>query len=100
MNENPLLEFFGQLAIQNSYRGAKVGNGSGTVDVPGRPHAIYARLGGADGPVAEVHTTVVHPNNDDDILIVRESALDPAGWRMVFWLRDGSDPSAPAPAAV
>ena len=92
-----LPSFLSQLVERSSLRGAVAGNGSGLVNVPARPNYIYGRLGSAQGPVAEIHVSVIQPNNGDYILIEKVNPKVLGGWRMAFWLRDATDPTAPAP---
>jgi hypothetical protein len=89
--------FIGALVEQSSLRLAVAGDGAGGLAVSGRPNTIYARLGASDGAVAEVHISAVSPAIDDVIYLQRENPLRPAGWRMVFWVRNGSDATLPAP---
>lgn len=80
-----------------SLRLAVAGDGNSVVDVPARPNYIYARRGSADGNVFECHVNVVHPNHGDSFYYHSENPLHPGGERLVFWLRDASDPTRPAP---
>lgn len=85
------------LAGQASTRAAVAGNGIDALEIDARPNWIYARLGDASGEVMEVHTSSVRPNYDDIFYIAREGVTGLGGWRSMFWLRDGTDATLPAP---
>lgn len=89
--------FLIRLLREPSFRGAVAGDGLGNLEITDRPNWIYARLGDANGNIVEVHTSSVRPNYDDYFYIVREIPFRLGGWRSVFWLRDGSDGTLPAP---
>lgn len=92
-----LNRFLQTLANESSLRQAVVGNGSGVVNIPTRPNYVYGRLDSSNGAVAEIHVSVIQPQNGDFILIEKIHPNRPGGWRLVFWLRDATDPAAPAP---
>lgn len=80
-----VLQLLTDLARNASTRAAVAGDGNGNVAVSGRANYFYARLGGADGDVVEVHSAVT-PAEDEVILIQRDTGGDLAQWRVVFRL--------------
>jgi len=85
------------LELAAALRVAIAGDGAGAVLVSGRPNFFHARLGDENGEGAEVRYDIVHPNHGDSILIERVQPLGRGEWRMVFWLRDETDPTLPPP---
>lgn len=75
-----------QLIRNVSMRSAVAGDGDGHVAVAGRPNYVYARLGGADGDVVEVHCGVLLPTDGGVILVARDTGGNLAQWRVVFKL--------------
>lgn len=97
--QSGLGQFLTRLVDQASLRLAVAGDGSGTVDVPGRPNWIYARRGSSAGEVFECHVSAVHPNHGDIFYYLPEHPMQTGGERLVFWLRDASDVTLPPPIA-
>lgn len=89
--------FLNRLANEASLRTAVAGDGLGNLFIAARPHWMYARLGSSDGPICEVHTSIIQPNENDFILIERENPNRMGGWRMAFWLRAEADDATGAP---
>lgn len=87
-----------QLVERSSLRIAVAGDGDGNLEIADRQNYIYARLGGFEGEVAEVHTSAIRPNYDDVIYVIPQDPSSAAlTWRSVFWGRDGTDVTLSAP---
>lgn len=91
--------FLDGLKAASSARTAIAGDGSGNLDVPSRPNYIYARTLEDDATeIVEVRITTIRPNYGDSILIgLIHPQTQIGGWRMLFWLRDINDVTAPPP---
>lgn len=92
LQSEPLRNFLAQLVEQSSLRVAVVG-----APVADRPNTAEMEMGASGGDVAQVHTSVVSPAAGDVVLVARQNPMNPAGSRLVFWLRNGTDPTLPAP---